>query len=260
MENSVKLFYDGSFEGFLTCVFTIYEQRLKVSGIEVMENERPELFSVSEEIITDHKKALRVEKSIRTGISQKHWREIYWAFLSEQEGIEMLLLQYIKHILKQESSGSTDYSNKYVLTVAQTAKKVFREKHRMEAFVRFKLTKDDIYFAHITPDFNVLPVILDHFESRYADQKWVIYDKRRKYGLFYDLEKTEYFLFSPGQKEPDSQLNSEYFTESESEYEELWQNYFNSTNIKSRKNSKLHLQHVPKRYWRYLSEKSPLHK
>ena len=32
--------------------------------------------------------------------------------------------------------------------------------------------------------------------------------------------------------------------------------YFKSTNIKSRKNMKLHLQHVPKRYWKYLTEKS----
>ncbi len=259
MENAVKLYYDGSFEGFLTCIFTVYEQRLKVTGIEVSGNETPEMFSVSEEILTEQEKADRVEKSIRSKIPQKQWREIYFAFLSEEEGIEMLLLQYIKYILKQVAITATDYSNKYVLKTAQIAKKVSREKHRMEAFVRFKLTKDEIYFAQISPDFNVLPVILPHFESRYADQKWIIYDDKRKFGLYYDLEKTEFFVFSQNPEEPDSQLNSNYFTESEKEYEDLWQNYFNSTNIASRKNIKLHLQHVPKRYWRYLSEKRPVH-
>ena len=35
----------------------------------------------------------------------------------------------------------------------------------------------------------------------------------------------------------------------------LDKNYFKSTNIVARKNTKLHTQHVPKRYWKYLTEK-----
>lgn len=31
--------------------------------------------------------------------------------------------------------------------------------------------------------------------------------------------------------------------------------HFKSTNITERKNTKLHVQHIPKRYWRYLTEK-----
>ena len=37
----------------------------------------------------------------------------------------------------------------------------------------------------------------------------------------------------------------------------MWKDYFDSTNIKERKNMKLHIRHVPKRYWKYLSEKQP---
>ena len=43
--------------------------------------------------------------------------------------------------------------------------------------------------------------------------------------------------------------------EEEINYQNLWKEYFDHTNIKERKNTKLHLQHVPKRYWRYLTEK-----
>jgi probable DNA metabolism protein len=43
--------------------------------------------------------------------------------------------------------------------------------------------------------------------------------------------------------------------EKEVEYQVLWKSYFDSVNIKERKNPKLHLQHVPRRYWKYLSEK-----
>jgi probable DNA metabolism protein len=50
-------------------------------------------------------------------------------------------------------------------------------------------------------------------------------------------------------------VKSDAFTNEEHEYQTLWNDYFKSTNIASRINPKLHTQHVPKRYWKYLSEK-----
>jgi probable DNA metabolism protein len=84
-----------------------------------------------------------------------------------------------------------DYSHPAVLTVFQTAKKVWREKHRMEAFVRFQRTADGLYYAIIEPDYNVLPLIAEHFQTRYADQRWMIYDARRRYGMYYDLNTVQ---------------------------------------------------------------------
>ena len=126
----------------------------------------------------------------------------------------------------------------------------------MEAFIRFKLTKDDIFFAVIEPDFNVLPLILDHFEKRYADQNWIIYDLRRKIGLYYNLQQTNYISLEITKKSALNAQNSEVYKTEELEFEQLWQQYFKSTNIKSRVNMRLHVQHVPKRYWKYLTEKS----
>jgi len=39
-------------------------------------------------------------------------------------------------------------------------------------------------------------------------------------------------------------------------YDQLWKDYFHSVNIQARKNMKLHIQYVPKRYWRYMNEKA----
>jgi probable DNA metabolism protein len=38
-------------------------------------------------------------------------------------------------------------------------------------------------------------------------------------------------------------------------YQQLWQQYFTRVNIVSRKNTKLHTQHIPKRYRKFLPEK-----
>ena len=56
----------------------------------------------------------------------------------------------------------------------------------------------------------------------------------------------------------DTVLNTnmkEILADGEESYSEWWRAYFKATNIVERKNRKLHLQHVPRRYWQYLTEK-----
>ena len=255
MEKVLK--YDATFMGFLTCIFHTYEQKLKVVEILAPGQDQKQLFSETEEVITEESKALRVLKGLKSKVSSKGLIRIKWAFLSEEPGIEMKLLNMIEYIFSKKERVDSDYTHPSVLEVTQISQKVGREKHRMEAFVRFRLTKDDIYFAIIEPDFNVLPIIKKHFKSRYADQKWLIYDLKRKFGCFYDLNKTEYVSMDLPEDIGYSGGNLEYFDPGEIYFQKLWKEYFDSTNIKSRANMRLHVQHVPKRYWKYLSEKSP---
>lgn len=254
------LVYDGTFEGLLTCIFCVFEQKMEITGIFTEEQVQHHIFSLPEVVVTNIKEYERVKTGLQKIASPTGYKQLYFAFLSELPGIELTILRYAQQAFTQADFSSKDYGDPVVLKIVQTAKMVSREKHRMEAFVRFKLTKDNIYFALIEPDFHVLPLILRHFESRYADQKWIIYDKRRKIGLFYDLTSTVYVQFENYQFSKNSNKKSGIYEENENEYEDLWQNYFNSVNIPSRKNTKLHVQHVPKRYWKYLSEKRPLHK
>jgi probable DNA metabolism protein len=112
-----------------------------------------------------------------------------------------------------------------------------------------------MFYASIDPDFNVLPLISSHFKNRYADQEWIIYDLKRKYGLHYNLKTVEEitidFASEVNQKSPALIL----MDEKEELYSLLWKDYFKSANIVARKNTKLHVKHVPKRYWKYLTEK-----
>ena len=249
--------YDGSFKGFLTCIFTAYEQKLKIVEIVPAGEDQGQLFSETHEIISDELKALRVLKGLKEKVTSNGMTRIKWAFLSEASGIEMKLYEMIKYFFSHKQKVDTDYSHPVVLYISNIAKQVGREKHRMEAFVRFRLTKDDIYFAIIEPDFNVLPIIIKHFKSRYADQKWLIYDIKRRIGAYYDFTKTEYVSMELPEDIGISGGNLEYFDPGEIYFQKLWKEYFDSTNIKSRVNMRLHVQHVPKRYWKYLSEKSP---
>lgn len=252
-----NLIYDGSFEGFLSCVFYVFEYKIENVKIQSEFAIQNGLFSENETIVTAKEKADRVWAGLKNKASANSCTKIYYAFLSEKENVENILLDYIIYIFKSDVRVDKDFSQSSVLKTAQIAKNVSREKHRMEAFVRFRLTKDNIYFASIAPDFNVLPLISKHFKSRYADQKWVIYDVTRKYGLCYDLKTLEIVTMEFPAHFDFSKTNEDYFAEEEFDFQKLWQNYFKSTNITERKNMKLHVRHVPKRYWKYLSEKQP---
>ncbi|ADV51039.1 hypothetical protein Celal_3790 [Cellulophaga algicola DSM 14237] len=254
MNEAKILIYDGSFNGYLTAVFQAFEQKLSIADIQKEKNAQSGLFSDAEIIYTDVPKSKRVwngiQKKNNTAI-----KNIYFAFLSETKGIELLLYRYIQKLFSKTELLHLNFSDDIVLKVSQLAKSVGREKHRMEAFVRFQLTKDAIYFSYIEPDFDVLPLISKHFKGRYADQQWLIYDVKRKYGIFYNLKTVEFITLDMDDIHCNKTQKSNVFTDGEYEYQDLWNNYFKSTNIASRVNLKLHTQHVPKRYWKYLSEK-----
>ena len=251
------LVYDGSFEGWLTAVFDVFEYKLTDVDIVPDSTAQNSLFGESITVISDSKKAERVWNGMRKYLSSTAMKEIFKAFLSEQKGCENQLLAYARYTFQKKKSVEQDFSHPAVLYVSQTARKVHREKHRMEAFVRFQRTTDGLFFSTIEPDFNVLPLIRKHFADRYADQRWLIYDVKRKYGLYYDLERVDTVSVDIGEKQNLENGCSFTLDVSEGLYQHLWQQYFKSVNIASRKNMKLHIRHMPLRYWKYLVEKQP---
>jgi probable DNA metabolism protein len=234
-------------------VFYDFEQRIKNCRIVPACAAELSLFYDTISIPTDSQKAARVAEGIIRKCGKDAFQLIYKGFLSEQKDIESVLLACIRKIMSDPSQ-LFNYTDPQVLTLKQIAKQIDREVHRMHAFVRFQLTADNIYFAVIEPDFNVIPLIGEHFEKRYADQTWVIYDKRRNSGLHYDLRETQSFRFENSIID-DNPLPASVLNEKELRYQNLWKDYFDAVNIAARKNMVLHFKHVPKRYWKNLPEK-----
>jgi len=247
--------YDGSFEGLLSCIFESYKQKISPHKIESRRVYQPRLIGQAVEIETNGTHAERVIKGLNQRTSGHAELLLYKIFLSEVPDLETVIFKVAQAIIdKGDQSALENFANPYVLRCSQIAKMMGREIHRMHAFVRFQHRHDGLYYACIEPDFDVIPLIGDHFEKRYADQSWLIFDIKRHYGLYYDLSKTK--IISLEDPELDLSIGqSPVMDEKEKKYQSLWENYFQSVNIKERKNTKLHLQHVPKRYWKYLPEK-----
>lgn len=247
--------FDGSLEGLLTAVFEIYEYKIADPDIHSAQHAMAGLFGQQHQVITDNSKFERVYKKLQQKISPNALSQLCNSYLSELKEMPAVIYRYIVYVLDSKTAVENNFTHPDVLFIQQTSRKVHREKHRMEAFVRFQLTKDGLYYCIIQPDYDVLPLISNHFEKRYADQRWLIYDSRRKYGIYYDLQKVEtVFLNFEIDMNKQNTLTA-IFDEKEELYQRLWQQYFSSVNIAARKNMKLHIQHMPKRYWRYLVEK-----
>ncbi len=246
--------YDGSFEGLLTAIFEVYEYKFPDPGLFVKNSPIP-LFGKQHIVHTSPEKAERVLKKLRSGLSAPVCKKIYEVHLCEQEGIADALLRFVQYGLKAGMAACGDFSNEAVVTVHKALKKVHRERHRMEAFIRFQQSQDGLFFATVEPDFDVLPLISSHFARRYADQRWLIFDNKRKYGILYDLKEVHVVEQSPVGNTASASTPAIGLHEEEKKFQELWQQYFKSVNIKERKNTALHVRHMPKRYWRYLTEK-----
>jgi probable DNA metabolism protein len=247
--------FDGTMEGLLSAVFDWFERKPGKVTLKNQHLHQPDAFEQTTYIISNEKNAARVWKSLKDRLEKGWIRRLTCAYLSEKPETHVHLFELICYLFQNPPGAELNYGNEHVLEVAQMAKKVEREKHRMEAFIRFQHAADGIFYCGIDPDFNVLPLICNHFKNRYQDQQWLIYDLKRHYGVFYNLESLEEITMNLEEENNLSNTKSEILSEKENLYALLWKDYFKSTNIPARKNTKLHVQHVPKRYWKYLTEK-----
>jgi len=247
--------FDGSFEGLLCAVFEWFERKPGPVQLKIESSFQPDAFTPVLYIHNDQKKADRVWKGLQSKLPKDWIRRFYCSYLSELEEAHSALFVFTCYVFTNGPGAEKNYGHSAVLTISQLAKKVEREKHRMEAFIRFQHTADGIFYCGIDPDFNVLPLIMTHFKNRYADQQWIIYDIKRHYGLFYDLEKVEEIKMDFKEHQLRMKPAEADLSNKEGLYAVLWKDYFKSINIPARKNMKLHVQHVPKRYWKYLTEK-----
>ena len=247
--------YDGTYEGLLSAIFESYRLQVEAGGFVAEDAFHGDLFEAPLVVTTHPAHAERVTAGLIRKTSAQAAVMLYHAFHSEHPEVEMLIYRFIRLAMVSAHNIEENFIEPCVLKLHQLKKQIGREVHRMHAFVRFQQANDGLFVAVIDPDFNVLPLIGEHFEKRYAAQRWMIYDSHRHYGLHYDQQRTEYVTCSADMHLRLRQQVKDALSVEEDQYQTLWKEYFDSVNIPERRNMKLHLQHVPRRYWKYLTEK-----
>ncbi|HOV15409.1 MAG TPA: TIGR03915 family putative DNA repair protein [Spirochaetota bacterium] len=241
--------YDGSFTGFLTVIYESIKDRIIPEKIDSVYKNDKDLFSEYIHIASDEKKSNQVLAHLQKDYSKEIIENIFYSFLSNENSIELKIFHYINDIMKNKKNINSDFSNDNVLTIRKVVDKVKFEAHRFMGIIRFAETKDDIYYAPIEPDNNIVYIIAEHFVKRYRSQKFLIHDVARNIGAYYDEKKIDFIEVNLNGKIEDN------YSTDEKKYQQLWKSYFKNIAIQERKNPKLQRQFIPIRYWKYLTEK-----
>jgi len=250
-----QFFYDGTFPGLLSIIFYTYDSKIWPEAI-IRPGQSALLFGDTITIETNEVNATRVWEGIKRVGGTITCEQLFHAFLSLDSKVEMVILQYSKELFSAKECIATNFALDCVLKVSQLEHKVLREAHRMVMFIRFEQAADGTWFAPITPKYDVLPLITGHFRLRFADQPWLIYDAKREYGFSFDTKKLEQITIeNPAFNAVSGQLNKDVTHPDEDKYQAMWKSYFKQIAIRERTNLRCQQNFMPKRFWKYLTEK-----
>lgn len=236
--------YDGSFQGFLCCVFeSVYSGELPLDILP--EWDAPLSLMQTKHIESDTQKAERVLASIPQKISKRALVLVQTVFLSCLEQKELKLLNFLLLAYREGSRLLYKLGDPVVAPLLAAERHLGGEAHLLRGFIRFSDVGGAL-LAVITPNNYVLPFIAKHFILRYDNEDFMIFDKTHHAALVYQNGKSQ-ILQVDNLEIPD-------VSEKEKTYESLWKRFYNTIAIEGRENPRCRMTHMPKRYWENILE------
>lgn len=242
--------YDGSFDGLLCCVFESYEKKEIPLDILLMDASQPQLFD-GKAIPTDLQKANRVLASIPIKMGASALNFVRHAFLTCLDQKELYILLFLRLGYSHGPSVMNMLTNNVVNTLFKAVKHLDRESHLLKGFLRFSIF-NNVLVGEIAPKNFVLPLLVQHFCERYPEERFLIHDKTHGMGLVYQPYKSAVI--------PIDALEMPEADEEEQAFRELWRLFYDTIAIQGRYNPECRMSHMPKRYWKYMTEFSSTQK
>lgn len=236
--------YDGSFDGLLCCIFESYDQKELPQDIIAPTASLPLLFPVKT-IHTDLTKAKRVLHSIPKKVGQSAQFFVQHAFLTCLPQKELCILRFLRMGYQLGPSVMNMLSHETVHTLHKAVQHLSRESHLFKGFIRFSIF-NNVLVSEIEPKNFVLPLLVQHFCERYPEERFLIHDITHGMGLIYQPYQSAII--------PIESLELPEVEAEELAFRELWQVFYNTIEIRGRHNPKCRMSHMPKRYWKNMTE------
>ena len=287
--------FDNTLDGLLTAVFDSFAFHQQQVTLLVKGDQLPLFANDPYVVVTDEEKASRVWKGLEKHLSRESLHIITVSWMSEERPLVQPLFNFICKVFSPanntlQTGGRVQVdlmhnaSDPDVQAVRNTCRRVLHEQLRMKQFVRFQKAKDGTYLGVVSPDHNVLPLVIDHFQDRFRDQPWLLYDAKRHYGYYYECTSSGPLLREGGvsggsggsggsgwpvapiritfENEAEvpfdlsnGKLNDDVLSADDHLFQDLWRTYFKAICIRERLNPKKQLSDMPRRYWKYMTEK-----
>lgn len=235
--------YDGSFYGFLSCVFDAY-----------LNGELPAAFRTPEQpptmweerwVDADPEKAKRVLTGLREKVSPQAQVLARRGFLTCLEDREMAVFSFIRFTLSHGPKAMAALAHPCVGPLMAAVRHLEHEAHLFTGFLRFS-DQEGVLVGEIEPKNQVLTLLQAHFCGRLNTECFVIHDKTHRQALFH---KPGRWAIIPVE---DFQVNAP--GPEELRFRALWRTFYDTVAIEGRINPKLQRGNLPLRYRKMMTE------
>lgn len=236
--------YDGSFAGFLTCVFDCYVNREEPVEFRSPADPCCSLYPLRT-ILTDEEHARRVYRSLALKISPRGQQLVARGFLTCLPDKELWLWRFIRMGYQRGPSLLRDLTDPVVDRLYRAVHHLMEEANKFTGFVRFS-ELEGILAGEIEPKNRVLPLLRPHFCGRFPQEDFVLHDRTHHEALFH--QKGKWAIL------PVDDVTLGPADETELAYRAMWRSFYDTISIEGRYNPKCRQAHMPKRYWAMMTE------
>ncbi len=239
-----RYLFDQSFIGIFTCAYYALKNN-ENPKIYSKSNYQASLFYEDVEIESSEEIFIKVKNAL-IKISAKTFKYLEIAFKSDNENkCDIIFNCIIKTILSKRDL-LKNFKDEHIFSLNKLVDSVRLEAHRFLGFIRFSKTENGVFYAKFEPNCDIIDLVLNHFLKRFYAIPFVLHDVKhgKLYACFKGKTQKFFNIFKPI-KVVDN-------------YSKLFKTYYDTINIKSRKNERQMLNYMPKRYHKNLPEKNEL--
>ena len=236
--------YDGSFDGFLSCVFESYARKEDPLLIQTADQDQPFLMAMTT-VVTRPERARRVENGLKR-LANDIWEMVRDGFLCDCiKDREVNLLRLIRQLFQYGPSAAVNYADPVVHTVWKGLRHMREEGHLLSGFIRFS-EYNGVLVSVISPKNQVLPMLARHFLTRFPGEQFMIYDQNHKVAFIHTTQKSEFIEVQSLTLPPVGR--------EEAAFRAMWRSYFNHAAIPQRENPLCQRTHLSLRYRPWMTE------
>jgi probable DNA metabolism protein len=252
------LSYDGSFPGFLCAAAEAINAGRSGSPFPVIRGPAScaELFDETVAVHCDEARAEKLCARLSRAAGKEALGMCFEAFCSDFSGKEGPIARTIARMTSEGAAVLDDLADPDVGFVADASRRSAAQAHKISGLLRFSELSDGSWYAPIEPDCDVLPLIVEHCSERFADMTFAIHDRKRGAAILHKPGQPwaiveGFSLTEAADADAEERMP---LSESERIIRSGWSLYFDTIAITPRKNPRLQMSHMPKKYWRFLPE------
>ena len=240
-DRPMRIICDGTYDGLLTALF--YAYRLRPEEILLRPAQQLDMLEPPRAIATDITKSARVQIAIDEKLSVNSGLNVRMAYASGLDEAGTLIYRYVTRGWKLGHALDDHMTDPDVEPVLRLSRRVQLERHKMLGFLRFAPLENGVLYAACEPDYDIVPLIIEHFAERLPGERFIIHDLRHDTLAFHKPGATQVtHARAPRLAAPDD------------EYADAWRAFYDAICIEARRNPRLRDAFMPRRYHRYLTE------